>query len=173
VLGGQEIRDTRDWMAQHIEACRLWPDGQGAESVVPTEYRFDMKSSDAPPESIHRRYQVRLVRAGTRGGKAGTVAGGYQDLDVVYLVRVGYLVGGGDAIEGAVDQVETLAMQDAEAIRQRLEYPENRRTDSAGTVINPVLLSRLSDTTLSLEGEKLFAETQFVAWLRVTLERAA
>lgn len=168
MIGGQEIRDVRDWIGQAVQAAYLWPDTSGAETVAPYDARHDLASTDVPPESAHRRYQVRMTHAERLGGKAGTVAGATQDIAVTYVVRMSYYVGGGDQAD--LTEIEALAMQDAEAIRQKLEHPLNHRDmqhDNVG-----LWSLEYSGTDVSTEGERLFASSSYVAHIRVFIEAA-
>ncbi len=82
--------------------------------------------------SIHRRYQVRFDGNGAiRYSHQNEPSYNDQTIQIGLVLRVGYEVGGGSRIAGTPEQIDEVAAEDIEAIRQQLWHWRNFNTPSA------------------------------------------
>lgn len=187
--GADYVRDERRRLANLIVTTDLWPqavlfDGSGTTATTDTGAEARLRELDyvqpidRTEGDIHRRFQIMPTGHRRIGGTGGVYSNAEQDVVVEYVVRVGYVHGGGDAYAGNWAQLHEVALQDAEAIRQRLEHPTNRAAGGtglyAGITTGRTVVVSWRGTTLREDTEtmRLISETTFDVHLRVDVEVA-
>lgn len=185
------LRDERRRIENLIEQSDLWtqrrlPDGRadgpalgGTAGPDPTprlrksEYRARLERATG---DVHRRFQVRTVRIEPRGGRAGAVSGGVQQVIATFRIVGAVVVAKGNAYCGTWDQGDEVATQDAERVRQILEHDANRDRGEAEGVDSDgcdgvLWLSTLFEDDEDEEGAgRIYWRLEVTSYLTVTTE---
>lgn len=182
--GSDYIRDEARRLGNLVSGAVLWTekrladqsaDGNAAgadqrATLVQLDYTADIRARTG--RDVHRKFQILPVRHEPAGG---LFSGDMQDVTVTWALRIAYHIGGGDAYGGDIFQIHAVAVQDAEAVRQRLEHPANFGAGTGtGVTAGRTALVDWRGTTYEYdpEAKRLFSETTLTSRLRVDLEVA-
>lgn len=103
----------------------------GIDRLAEYPYRLDLE--DIEESGCHRTFHVVYSGSQPFEGNGGTFAGNILDDQILLKVQVAYFVGGGGMLTGDRQEVDRLAADDLNRIRQILQHPVNY--DSANTGI--------------------------------------
>lgn len=186
--GSDAVRDERRRIANvigAIPAADLWTskrlrDGSvdGASSAA-TDKRSTFKEGNyqsrlelAEAVDLWRTFQVHLAAL---EDMERHYSAGEHDVVVELDVDIGYDVRGGNSLYGTWAQVEEVAAQDAERVRQELQHPANRTAGSATGVTTgftaQVTIGRI-DLRPFPDRDRLIASMRVRSELSVTTEDA-
>lgn len=154
-----------------VASTRSWPDAVGVEREPFREAPHRAGLEDGaylPASASNRMFQVFLTGVGPYGGQSHLISGSLRDRLLSFSVVVAYLLGGGMGSDER--DVRTLAIQDAEAIAQRLTHPTNRTIAglSDGSGIAGMAQSGLA--SVSVDEDRLILSIPFEAHMRVYVE---
>ena len=147
MIGSDYLRDERQRLSDLVSQVELrterrYRDGSetGQAAVAESDalthpIRYEGGDIRTATGTIHRRFQVR-----SRPGDAITWPSqngpGYVDQAIVagFVLRVGYEVGGGSRIDGTPEQIDDVAAEDVEIVRQQIWHWSNFNTPSGNGI---------------------------------------
>lgn len=137
--GAAYIREERMRLANGVATAALWTENRDRTAantgtaaartdslLTLRELPYDQDIRKVTGDAIHRRFQILPEGVKRAGASGGVYSNTEQDVEVSFVVRIGYHFGAGNKALGDLAQCAEVALSDAEAVRQKLEHPTNR-----------------------------------------------